>query len=124
MPFTGILFVAVGMVCMLGLLAALVQPAWFRFNGRVPARWKIARLWLGLGAVCAIFALVHREAKPVAVEWIVPITSTSEAVPTDIAVPSAEALDATDGLIDAAADAVEPAPSPAPPTVSQRRPSR
>lgn len=61
MPVAGFLFIAAGLACLLGLTASLANPAWFRFNGKVPARWKIARLWLLLTAICAIFALVHRE---------------------------------------------------------------
>ena len=66
MSIAGILFIATGLACLLGLTASLANPAWFRFNGKVPARWKIARLWLLLAAICAIFALLHRRPR----EWI------------------------------------------------------
>ena len=74
MPVAGFLFIAAGLACLLGLTASLANPAWFRFNGKVPARWKIARLWLLLTAICAIFALVHREP---AVPNSAPITETT-----------------------------------------------
>ena len=54
MPVAGILFIAAGLACLLGLTASLANPAWFRFNGKVPARWKIARLWLLLTAICVL----------------------------------------------------------------------
>lgn len=74
MPVAGFLFIAAGLACLLGLTASLTNPAWFRFNGQVPARWKIARLWLLLTAICAIFALAHREP---AVPNSAPITETT-----------------------------------------------
>jgi len=54
MPVAGFLFIAAGLACLLGLTASLTNPAWFRFNGQVPARWKIARLIKHLGEVAAI----------------------------------------------------------------------
>lgn len=78
MSFAGILFIATGLACLLGLISSLANPAWFRFNGKVPARWKIARLWLLLTAICAIFALVHREP---AVPNSAPITETTTTMP-------------------------------------------
>ena len=74
MSIAGILFIAAGLTCLLGLISSLANPAWFRFNGQVPARWKIARLWLLLIAICAIFALVHRGP---AVPNSAPITETT-----------------------------------------------
>lgn len=79
MSFAGILFIATGLACLLGLISSLSNPAWFRFNGKVPARWKIARLWLLLAAICAIFALVHREP---AVPNSAPVTETTETTTT------------------------------------------
>lgn len=64
MPIAGTLLIATGLACLVGLISSLANPAWFRFNGKVPARWKIARFWLLLAAICAIFALMHQEPGP------------------------------------------------------------
>jgi hypothetical protein len=124
MPFTAFLFVAAGLACLLGLVASLAQPAWFRVNGKVLGRWKIARLWLLLVAICTVFALVHREPPaPGSVTATEVQTESATVIQVD---PNPSAFD---GLSDAAMTAEEaavidmaPPPPVAPPPPSKRAP--
>lgn len=118
MSIAGILFIAAGLTCLLGLICSLANPAWFRFNGKVPARWKIARLWLLLTAICAIFALVHRGP---AVPNSAPITETTTTMPDGATVfqidpgPSVDAAadDVVRDAVRAADEGVQDAARPA-----------
>jgi hypothetical protein len=125
MPFTAFLFAAAGLACLLGVVASVAKPAWFRFNGKVPSRWKIARLWLVLVAICTVFALVHREpsvpvAEPMSMSMddtttTIQVAPSADDVAQDAAMPAADAVP-----IDAAPPPAPPPPPPARPKRAQR----
>lgn len=111
MPLKGLLFAVVGQVCVLGMVAGVARPQWFRMNGAVPSRWKISALWFVLALVCAVGALASGvESAPgstPATESTVETTSV-EPVAIDIAVP----VDIDPGIQDAAKPAEAAPPRP------------
>lgn len=125
----------ISQICFICLLASMIKPHWFRFNGKTPGRMKIGGLWM-LMLVLSLGGAMWRGGAPIPDE--VPTTATQSApeletmaVPLDIAVPQASPVPAEeeaamdDTLMDAARPAEVAAPTAMPvvpgPVYSERR---
>ena len=101
----------VSQICFICLLASMIKPHWFRFNGKTPSRMKIGGIW-ALMLVVSIGGAMWRGGTPIRDE--VPTTAAQSepeletmAVPLDIAVDPAPPQE--DGAMDTLSDAARPA---------------